>query len=295
MLNFHPPGIGQKTVKTSLGSMVYYTPVGSPWQITGSDRQPLLFLHNFGGGASAYEWSKVYPAFLDDYHVLAPDLLGWGSSDHPVRDYRIEDYLLTLQEFIEKTCAVPPIAVCSSFTGAISVRLAVQHPHLFRALILTCPSGFSDFGQDAGRRLPLQVIGMPFLDQTIYNLGAMNAVAVRNFLERFLFADSSRVASEMVDAYLASASQPNAQYSALAFLRGDLYFDLARYLPQLSVPAFFLWGKQAQFTPLALAERLATLTPLVKSCISIDGAGVLPHLEQPEAVIGLLHQFLPQC
>jgi len=47
--------------------------------------------------------------------------------------------------------------------------------------------------------------------------------AVRNFLEQFLFAKSERVSQEMVDAYLASAQQPNAEYAALAFLRGDLY------------------------------------------------------------------------
>jgi len=47
---------------------------------------PLIFLHNFGGGASAYEWSKVYP-LATNYRVLAPDLIGWGESAH--RDYKL--------------------------------------------------------------------------------------------------------------------------------------------------------------------------------------------------------------
>jgi len=293
MLQFHPLGIGQQVVETSLGAIVFYLPVGSPWNLPATDAQPLLFLHNFGGGASAYEWSKIYPAFLDQYRVMAPDLLGWGQSDHPERDYSIEDYLTTLTEFIEKTCTQPAIAIAASLTGAITIRLAIQRPDLFKALFLTCPSGFADFGQDAGRRLPLQVIGTPLLDQFIYSLGAMNELSVRNFLERFLFANPDRVTPEMVAAYLASATQPNAQYAALAFLRGDLYFDLANYLPQLTVPTAIVWGEQAKFTKCELGQRLANLNPkIIKSFRQISDAGVLPQLEQPALLIGILRQFL---
>lgn len=295
MLQFHPPGIGQQLVETSLGRMVHYTPVGALWSVAPSEATPLLFLHNFGGGASAYEWSKVYPAFLERFPVRVPDLIGWGQSDHPQRDYRIEDYLTTIAEFIEATVSQPVIAVASSLTGAIVLRLAVQRPELFRGLFLVCPSGFADFGQDAGRRLPLQVINVPVLDQAIYTLGAMNEVAVRNFLERFLFADPDRVSPEMVAAYLESAQQPNAPYSALAFLRGDLYFDLARYLPLLTTPTVFLWGESAQFTSAELGQRLAKLNPdTIVAFITLASAGVLPHLEHPEFVVGLLERFLPE-
>jgi pimeloyl-ACP methyl ester carboxylesterase len=275
--------------------MTHYTPVGAPWSLPPPDAPILLFLHNFGGGASAYEWSKVYPAFLDTHRVLVPDLLGWGQSDHPVRDYRIEDYLTTLTEFIQRTCDRPPIGIASSLTGAIVIRLAIQHPELLQGLFLVCPSGFADFGQDAGRRLPLQVINAPFLDQLIYTLGATNDLAVRNFLERFLFARYDRVSNEMVQAYLTSACQPNAQYSALAFLQGNLYFDLANYIRQLTLPTIILWGEEAQFTSVDLGQRLATLnSQSIKAFLRLTQVGVLPHLEQPEVVIGLLQRFLPE-
>lgn len=272
--------------------MVYYTPVAAPWSICGTEDLPsLIFLHNFGGGASAYEWSKVYPAFATDYRVLAPDLIGWGQSAHPVRDYQIADYLTTLAEFIQQTCRPPVAVVASSLTAALTIRLAIQQPDLFQSLFLVCPSGFDDFGQGAGRRLPLQVINTPLLDSLIYALGAENEVAVRNFLERFLFAKLERVSQEMVQAYLASAQQPNAEYAALAFLRGNLYFDLALYIQQLTVPTVMVWGEQAQFTGVNLGRRLAQLNPSsIRAFHAIAGVGVLPHLEMPEVVIGLLLQ-----
>lgn len=302
MLQFQPLGFEQKVIETSLGSMVYYSALDQPWSLPrqGADLPPLIFLHGFGGGSSAYEWSKVYPAFATTYRVLAPDLIGWGQSAHPVRDYQVADYLKTLTEFLEKISIstgeqgfAPLQVVASSLTAAITIRLAIQRPDLFKTLFLVCPSGFADFGQDAGRRLPLQVIGTPILDKLIYTLGATNEVSVRNFLERFLFAKPERVSQDMVEAFLASAQQPNAEYAALAFLRGDLYFDLSLYIQQLTVPTYVLWGEEAQFTKLRLGRRLAGLNKQAISVFQpVPGTGVLPHLEQPELVIGLLQHYL---
>ncbi|KYC43144.1 alpha/beta hydrolase [Scytonema hofmannii PCC 7110] len=294
MLQFQPPGFGQKVINTSLGFMVYYTQTAVPWITSEIEDLPtLVFLHNFGGGASAYEWSKVYPAFATTHHIFSPDLIGWGESAHPVRDYQVKDYLSILAEFIRQTCPTPVTVVASSLTAALTIRLAIAQPFLFQALYLVCPSGFDDFGQGAGRRLPLQIINTPLLDNLIYILGAENELAVRNFLQSFLFANPQRVSQEMVQAYLASAQQPNAKFAALAFLRGDLYFDLSLYIQQLTIPTVIFWGEEAQFTSIKLGERLVKLNPTsIRGFHAIADAGVLPHLEVPEIVIGLLQQYL---
>ncbi|ARV58471.1 alpha/beta hydrolase [Nostocales cyanobacterium HT-58-2] len=294
MLQFQPPGFGQKVIHTSLGMMAYYTQTTAPWLIAQTeDFSTIVFLHNFGGGASAYEWSKVYPAFATTHQVLAPDLIGWGESAHPVRDYQISDYLTTIAEFIRHTCRPPVTVVASSLTAALTIRLAIAHPFLFQALFLVCPSGFDDFGQGVGRRLPLQLINTPLLDDLIYTLGAENELAVRNFLQRFLFAKPNRVSEEMVQAYLASAQQPNAKFAALAFLQGELYFDLSLYIQQLTIPTVIFWGEEAQFTGIRLGQRLAKLNPsAIRDFQVIPDAGVLPHLEIPEVFIGLLQQYL---
>jgi pimeloyl-ACP methyl ester carboxylesterase len=274
--------------------MVYYTPVAPPWTVaTPKEELPtLVFLHNFGGGASAYEWSKVYPAFATTHRIIAPDLIGWGQSAHPIRDYQVSDYLTTLTEFLLEVADSPVMVVASSLTGGIVVRLAIERPELFKALFLVCPSGFDDFGQGAGRRLPINIVRTPFLSSLIYSLGATNEVAVRNFLEQFLFAKRDRITEEMVAAYLASAQQPNGEYAALSFLRGDLYFDLPLYIDQLTVPTVIFWGEEAQFTRVDLGRRLARLNlQAVRGFEVIAETGVLPHLEQPAVVIGLLERY----
>lgn len=294
MIKFQPPGFGQKVINTSLGAMVYYTQIGKPWYIDDVEKlPPLLFLHNFGGGASAFEWSKVYPAFANQYRILAPDLIGWGDSDHPVRDYQIEDYLNTISEFIHKSCNQPVTVVASSLTAAFVIRLAVAEPELFKALYLVSPSGFDDFGQGSGRRLPLPLINTPFLDDLIYGLGAENEIAVSNFLRSFLFAKPERLTQEIVDAYLNSAQKTNAKFAALAFLKGDLYFDLSLYISQLQVPTVFFWGESAQFTNVELGKRLAGLNKdAIRDFQAIPETGILPHLEMPGVFIGLLSKYL---
>lgn len=284
MLKFHPPGFGQKFTQTSLGTIAYYT------QTQESDETPIVFLHSFGGGSSAYEWSKVYPVFEQ---TIAPDLLGWGDSSHPARDYRIEDYVMTIAEFLPKISDQPVTLVAASLTGAFAVRVAVQHPELVRSLFLICPSGFDDFGQNAGRRIPLEIINTPILDRIIYTIGATNDFAVRNFLENFLFSNRDRITPEMVNAYLESARKPNADYAALAFLRGDLYFDLSLYLPQLTTPTSIVWGSQAQFTDVELGRRLAAVNPeAIRQFQIVPESGVLVQLEQPAIVAKLLKQWL---
>lgn len=276
--------------------MAYYTPVDAPWQ-SAKEADPtlptLVFLHSLGGGSSAFEWSKVYPAFASQYPVIAPDLVGWGQSYHPVRDYCVEDYLTILTELIEQVTKPPAVIFASSLTAGIVVRLAVQRPELMRLLVLVSPSGYGDFGTDYRQTISAQLTNIPGLNQLIYNLGAANEFAVRNFLQSFLFAKPARITNEIVAAYLASATQPKAAYSALASLKGDLCFDLAQYWPQLQVPAVLLWGDRAQFSKPETGRRLANLNPqTVKAFHIIPDAGVLPHLELPSVVAGLVQQHL---
>lgn len=280
---------------TALGNMVYYTPVAAPWAIATHNAvklPSLVFLHSLGGGSSAYEWSKVYPAFAATHRVLAPDLIGWGQSAHPAKDYQVNDYLTMLAEFIQQV--EPPVSVvASSLTAGLTIRLAIQQPALFQTLFLVGPTGLNDFGLDYGRGLAARLAGIPLLDYLIYNLGAANELAVRNFLQQFLFAQPDRIFAELVAAYVASAQQPNAEYAALASLRGDLCFDLALYMSQLTVPTAIIWGEKSKFTGIEIGRRLAGINPqVIKTFQPLADVGVLPHLELPGVVIGLLQRYL---
>lgn len=292
---FQPPGFEQQSVITSLGRMVYYTATAIPWHVadTDSEMETLVFLHAFGGGSSAYEWSKVYPAFAAEYRIVAPDLIGWGRSEHPARDYRIEDYLTTITEFLEQTCNQPVTVIASSLTAAFTIRVAIARPELFKSLILTTPAGLSDFGEDYSRSFFAQLVSTPILDRLIYSTGVATSNGIRSFLEQRQFARSSRVYQEIVDAYLESAKQPNAEYAALAFVRGDLCFDLSQYISQLTIPTAIIWGEKSQFTGPEIGRRFADMNPQAIRFQHLEDVGLTPQLELPAVTIGLIRRFLP--
>ena len=293
---FQLPGFSELSLTTSLGKIVYYTADGAPWSLERSSSETLptlVFLHGFGGGSSAYEWSQVYPAFASEYRILAPDLIGWGKSDHLTRNYQIDDYLTTITEFLENTCDGPTTVIASSLTAAFTIRVAIARPDLFKSLILTTPAGLSDFGENYTRSFFAQLVSTPIIDRFIYDFGVANELGIRNFLEQRQFARPERVYSEIVTAYLESAQQPNAEYSALSFVRGDLCFDLSQYIEQLTIPTAIIWGQKSQFTGPEIGKRLAQMNPTaIKAFQVIDEVGLTPQLELPAVTIGLIRRFL---
>jgi pimeloyl-ACP methyl ester carboxylesterase len=291
MLNFQPPGFIQKALPTNLGVMAYYTPAQGP--DADAARPPLVFLHSLGGGSSAFEWSKVYAAFGTTHRVIAPDLVGWGQSSHPARSYVVEDYFYLIAHLLEAIAQPPTLVAATSLTAGVVIRLAGLRPELFRGLFLVSPAGNSDFGRDYKASLPALLASTPGLDELLYQVGAANEVAVRSFLSTFLFADPSRITPEIVQAYLACTQQPNARYAALASLSGAISFDLSRYIGDLETPTTVVLGAKSRFTRPATVKRLASLNPkAIARVVEIPESGVLPHLEHPAVVAGLLRRFV---
>lgn len=297
---FIPPGFTQRSVTTKLGQMVYYTAETEPWidgnfsDLEKSERPTLVFLHGLGGGSSAYEWSRVYPAFATEYRIVAPDLIGWGRSAHPVYNYHPEDYIMTLVEFMEQTCRGATTVIASALTAAFTIRAAIVRPDLFKSLILTTAAGLDEFGQSYRQSLAAQTVRLPGLDRLLYGVGVGTGLGIRSYLEQRQFAHANRVDAEMVEAYLQSAQQPNAEYAALSFVRGDLCFDLSQYIKQLTIPTAIIWGRASEYTSPEIGRRLANLNPdAVRIFYHLNDVGFTPQLELPAVAIGLIRKFLP--
>jgi pimeloyl-ACP methyl ester carboxylesterase len=288
-----PPGFIQRTAPLKGGSLAYVEADPGFWPAPPAGAPPLVFIHGFGGGSSSYEWAQVYPAFAADHPILAPDLLGWGRSDHPDRPLSTDDYLALLSDLVTQLCPRPPVVVASSLSAALVVRLAIAQPQQLRGLVLIAPAGLADFGQDPRGSVVNQIARLPGVDQLIYHGAIATAEGIRLFLSQRQFAAPNQLREETVAAYRQSAQQPRAEVAALAFVRGDLSFDLAAYLPQMTTPTAMIWGEAAQITDIALGQRLVALNPeAICQFDTLPGVGLTPQLEQPGVIIGLIQQFL---
>jgi pimeloyl-ACP methyl ester carboxylesterase len=290
---FVPPGIKTQSLITPQGQIVYYTNEGV-LQPPAPNPEALVFLHALGGGSSAYEWSKVYPAFTADYKILAPDLVGWGRSEHPAKDYHPEDYVQMIVSFIQQTCNSPVTVIASGLTAAFTLRAAVESPEYFKSLILVSAAGLNDFGRNYSANPFAQFIKTPIIDRLLYSTGIATPLGIRVFLEQQQFGSRDRVYSEIIEAYLQSAQQENAEYAALSFVRGDLSFDLSQYVPRLKVPSVLIWGRKSSYVGPDLGRRYMELNPTaIQGCEVVHEARLTPHLELPALFIGMVRKYLP--
>src|SRR4051812_5878814 len=48
------------------------------------NKEVLLFLHGSGPGANSISnWQHILPELAKEYHVIAPDMYGFGKTQHP--------------------------------------------------------------------------------------------------------------------------------------------------------------------------------------------------------------------
>jgi pimeloyl-ACP methyl ester carboxylesterase len=174
--------------------------------------------------------------------------------------------------------------------------VAIDRPDLFKSLILVNATGLAEFGRDYRQSSSAQfaqAVSVPLLSQLVYGIGVATDFGVRNYLEQRQFAHSERIYSEIVEAYLQSAQQPNAEYAALSFVRGDLCFDLSQYIAQLTTPTAIISGRASEFTNPDTGRRLAELNPdAIRAFYYLDDVGFTPQLELPAVTVGLIRKFM---
>lgn len=97
----------------------------------------ILLLH---GGSSRWQTFKdIIDDLSVDFHVYALDLRGHGKSDRTENNYKIQDYVPDIIEFIEKCIKEPTIVIGHSLGGMIAILLAAYYPDKVKALIVGDP------------------------------------------------------------------------------------------------------------------------------------------------------------
>ena len=103
--------------------------------------EPLLLIHGFGGNKDNF--TRIARQ-LEGYHLIIPDLLGFGESSKPMTaDYRSEAQATRLHELLQAKGLTSNIHVGgNSMGGAISVAYAAKYPKEVKSLWLVDSAGF---------------------------------------------------------------------------------------------------------------------------------------------------------
>ena len=107
--------------------------------------EPLLLIHGFGGNKDNF--TRIANQ-LEGYHLIIPDLLGFGESSKPMTaDYRSEAQATRLHELLQAKGLTSNIHVGgNSMGGAISVAYAAKYPKEVKSLWLVDSAGFWSAG-----------------------------------------------------------------------------------------------------------------------------------------------------
>jgi len=109
------------------GVKVFYREAGSP------DKPKLLLLHGFP--SSGHMFRDLIPLLADLYHIIAPDLPGFGQSDLPGRGHSFDSIAETIDRFTEIVGFDRYAVYVFDYGAPTGFRLAVKHPERITAII----------------------------------------------------------------------------------------------------------------------------------------------------------------
>ena len=135
----HKANLERNSVTLASGDTISYLEGGN------KAGAPLLLIHGFGGNKDNF--TPIAPE-LAQYHLLIPDLLGFGDSSKPRQaDYRADAQARRLHALLQATGMADAIHVGgNSMGGSIAVAYAALYPKTTRSLWLLDSSGFWSAG-----------------------------------------------------------------------------------------------------------------------------------------------------
>jgi 2-hydroxymuconate-semialdehyde hydrolase len=107
--------------------------------LVGRSGNPIVLLH--GGGAGAIAWYSVMDRLVGSFHVIAPDVVGYGESDMPSAAYDRPFFTRWLRDFLDAIGLRKSTLVAHSQGATIALQFTLENPDRVERLVLVSPAG----------------------------------------------------------------------------------------------------------------------------------------------------------
>jgi pimeloyl-ACP methyl ester carboxylesterase len=253
----------------------------------GSPEAPALVLVH-GLFTSHRSFEDVIEPLSARFHVIAPDLPGFGESEKPSPAryaYGVEAHAEAVADLIAAFGVGRASVLGHGMGGAVALTLAADHRELVQRLVLEDTLAHPH-RQSFKARLPL----VPVLGGLVFKQLYGRAI-FRSFFGDEMYAEGSGPPLERIDWHYGIFNTPSARESAHAVMRAtvDTRAVTAR-LPRIMAPTLIIWGCDDRIYPVQSAHRLAREIPGAK--LEIMDAAHVPHEERPREFLSVLTEFL---
>lgn len=274
------------------GTRVFYREAGDP------SRPALLLLHGFP--SSSHMFRDLLPRLADRYHVIAPDLPGFGfttttaaSPDRPAYRYTFDNLAGTLDAFVKALGLTRFALYVFDYGAPVGFRLAMADPARITAIISQNGNAYLDGVSEA-----FAPIKAYWASPTAENRAALRGLLTLE-TTRWQYThgvpEPSRVAPESysLDAYL--MTRPGNDDIQLDLFRDyesnvALYPAIQQYLRDRRPPLLAVWGRNDPFFLPAGAEAFRRDVPQAEVHLLDTGHFALETHAEPIAAI--LRDFL---
>ena len=235
------------------------------------DGPPLLFLHSGGG----FEPEDAFVAMLARrYRLIAPSHPGFGHSSLPDWMDSIDDIAHVHLELMDRLGLRRVKMIGCSIGGWIAAELATKTPDRIEKLVLVGPEGVK-----TGRRDQLDIPDIFALPQ--------------EEMARLRFHDPAKAKIDLAKLSPEQLRIMARNNESLALLVWEPYMHnpkLAHRLHRLTMPVLMMRGASDGLVSAEYLARYAKLVPQAR-IETIEAAGHLPQLEQPEAFVQKIVAF----
>jgi pimeloyl-ACP methyl ester carboxylesterase len=237
--------------------------------------EPVILLH--GNGLSHSMWKYNVGPLSRRFHVIAPDLPGFGLSDKPDAPYGVEYYVAFLESFMDILKIERAALVGHSFLGVVAATFAVRFPHRVTKLVLA--DACSVVSTDSRYY------------RAVFKASLWVMARSRRAFSRGLIYDSA------ADSRLDSVGLlPDNRDSRMAFYRNcseimDINLDYLWLLKQVKAPTLVMGGSFDRLVPPAGIRKYGELirgsrVVLMEKCAHV------PNVERPEEFNAEVLKFL---
>jgi pimeloyl-ACP methyl ester carboxylesterase len=241
---------------------------------------PVVLLHGFP--LSSAIWQEQRLRLGDHYRVITPDLRGYGHSPAPLGVYEMDtlarDVLALLDSLGVKKAAI----MGHSMGGYVTLALWKIAPERFLA--------FGLINSQAGADTPEAREGRYKTAEKVTTGGSK--VVADSMVPR-LFSPDLPTDEPIVEQVrtLILATKPDGIIGSLNGMAARP--DSTAILPNINVPVLIITGDKDQIIPPQKADAMASAIPGA-TLATIENAGHMPMLEQPQATTMAIRNFLAE-